>query len=136
VLALLVAIDLFVYLPWQFRRYHDLYGVTDRPREILEQADLHDALVIVRNDGGWRDYAVAFLMNAPTLDGDVVYASQCPPWTGQLLERFPGRAVYDFDGQTVRPFADPSLRSGLRLRACPEPAEGAGSFAEPGVGQE
>ncbi len=106
-LALLVAFDLFVYLPWQFRAYHGLFGITGRSKEILERADLGRALVIVRTrERGWKDYAVAFSMNAPTLDGDVVYASECPPYTAQLIARFPGRAVYYFDGETVLPLGE------------------------------
>ena len=93
-----------MYLPWQFKRYYGLFDITARPKEILQQADLHNALVIVRDDGGWKDYAVAFSMNVPTGDGDIVYASECPPLTEQLLEQFPGRAVYYFDGNTVQPF--------------------------------
>lgn len=104
--ALLVVVDLSVYLPWQFRQYRGLFGITARPREILKQADLHDALVIVTTERGWKDYAVAFSMNVPTLDGDVVYASECGALTERLLEQFPGRAVYLFDGHSVQPWGD------------------------------
>jgi 4-amino-4-deoxy-L-arabinose transferase-like glycosyltransferase len=108
-LVSLMIVDAFVYLPWQFERYQGLFGITGQPKEILQQADLDNALVIVRDDRGWWDYAVAFSMNAPTRDGDVVYASECPPWTGRLLEQFAGRSVYYFDGQTVQPFAGQSM---------------------------
>jgi hypothetical protein len=101
-LGLLLAADLIIYLPWQFREYKGLYGVDAGPQRILRQANLHNALVIVQDENGWKDYAVAFSMNAPTLDGDIVYASDCSPLTDQLLAHFPGRSVYYFDGQVVR----------------------------------
>ncbi|HNT75962.1 MAG TPA: glycosyltransferase family 39 protein [Anaerolineae bacterium] len=101
-LLLLITFDLVIYLPWQLARYHDLYGITAAPRRILEQANLHHALVIVRETREWKDYAVPFAMNAPTLDGDVVYARSCP-FTDTLRAAYPDRAVYEFDGQTVYP---------------------------------
>lgn len=103
-LALLVGANLLVYLPAQLRKYRGLYGITGKPKEILQQAELHNALVIVRDERGWKDYAVAFSMNAPTLDGDVVYASECPSRTDTLLARFADRNVYYFDGRGVYPY--------------------------------
>lgn len=102
VLALLTAVSLLVYLPWQLRAYYGLFGITIRPRQILAQANLHDALVIVRTaDHGWKDYAVLFALNSPALDDDVVYASECGVLTDSLIEQYPGRAVYYFDGENV-----------------------------------
>jgi hypothetical protein len=106
-LVLLTGVNLFVYLPWQFREYHGLYGITAQARQTLQEADLHNALVVVRDESGWKDYAVAFAMNKPTLDGDVVYASDCGPLTGELLAHFSERAIYYFDGRTVQPYASP-----------------------------
>jgi hypothetical protein len=104
VLVLLVIGNLAGYLPWQFRRYRGLYGVTGEPRELLSAAGLDNALVIVRDENGWKDYAVAFSMNEPTLDGSVVYANDCASLNDQLLAHYPGRAVYEFDGWELRPF--------------------------------
>ncbi len=106
-LVLLVGVNLFVYLPVQFRRYRGLYGITAKPREILEQADLHDTLVIVDGGGEWQGYAVPFSMNAPTLDGDVVYARECQQ-VEELIDLYAGRRVYTFDGRALQP------RSGWR----------------------
>jgi len=103
-LAVLVCVDLLVYLPGQVRRYHGLYGITDEPRRTLEAAHLHRALVIVRDMNGWKDYAVAFSMNEPELDGDVVYASECPEFSEQLLVQYSEHAVYYYDGLQVRPY--------------------------------
>jgi hypothetical protein len=104
VLGGLLLIDLSIYLPWQFREYYGLYGITARPRDILQNANLNNALVIVHEERGWWDYAVAFSMNEPTLDGSVVYANDCAPYTDQLIAQYPGREVFYFDGETVRPY--------------------------------
>ncbi len=101
-LILLMVVNLGLYLPWQLHVYRGLYDVTAEPREVLLEAGLHNALVIVRDENGWKDYAVAFSLNRPTLDGDVVYASDCASLTEQLLSHYPGRDVYYYDGQSVR----------------------------------
>jgi 4-amino-4-deoxy-L-arabinose transferase-like glycosyltransferase len=104
VLVALMLVSLGAYLPWQFRRYRGLYGVTGRPREVLQGVELRNALVIVRDERGWKDYAVAFSMNDPTLDGEVVYANDCGPRLDQLLAHYPGRDVYWFDGEVLTPY--------------------------------
>jgi hypothetical protein len=101
VLGLLITVNLTVYVPWQIREYQGLYGITAEPREILLQAGLRNALVIVRDEGGWYDYAAAFSLNTPDLSGDVVYANDCWPHNDELVAHFPGREVYYFDGKTV-----------------------------------
>ncbi len=105
-LTTLTLVSLGWYMPWQFRRYHGLYGITARPGEVLRAAELHNALVIVRDQGEWKKYAVAFAMNSPTLDGDVVYASECPSHVDELLARYRGRRVYYFDGETLYPYGE------------------------------
>jgi 4-amino-4-deoxy-L-arabinose transferase-like glycosyltransferase len=100
-LVALVIADLAFYLPHQLRAYRGLYGITAEPREAVSTADLHNALVIVREARGWWDYAVLFSLNGPTLDGDVVYASDCGPDNGELVARYPGRTVYTFDSSTM-----------------------------------
>jgi hypothetical protein len=104
-LVLLMLVNLAGYLPWQLQQYRGLYGVSAEPRELLLAAELDNALVIVRDENGWKDYAVAFSMNEPTLDGAVVYANDCHPHNDQLVAQFPGRKVYVFDGQAVYPYA-------------------------------
>ncbi|MBN1934752.1 MAG: hypothetical protein JW934_08800, partial [Anaerolineae bacterium] len=102
VLALLTAVSLLVYLPWQFKAYYGLFGITAQPKQILERANLHNALVVVRTaERGWKDYAVLFSLNSPALDGDIVYASECGVLTGPLIDQFPDRTVYYFDGTSV-----------------------------------
>jgi 4-amino-4-deoxy-L-arabinose transferase-like glycosyltransferase len=104
VVGVLVAVNLGAYLPRQLQAYQGLYGITAQPRRALEQADLHHALVIVDQGRGWWDYAVAFSMNAPGLDGDVVYASECAPHDDELLAQYSDRTVYRFDGVQVMPY--------------------------------
>jgi len=100
-LVALVMVDLAFYLPGQLRAYHGLYGITARPREVIDAADLHQALVIVKEERGWWDYAVLFSLNAPTLDGNVVYASDCGVHNRELAAHYAGRAVYTFDTGTM-----------------------------------
>ena len=103
-LVLLTLGNLVGYLPWQWERYSELYGVTGEPRELLLAAELDNALVIVRDENGWKDYAVAFSMNAPTYDGPVVYANDCSPLNDRLVAHYPARKVYLFDGKALRPY--------------------------------
>ncbi|MBN1641826.1 MAG: hypothetical protein JXA09_11370 [Anaerolineae bacterium] len=104
VVVVLALVNLGIYMPRQVNAYRGLYGITAQPREALEDADLHNALVIVRDRGGWYDYVVAFAMNDPGLDGDVVYASDCTPHNDELIAEYPGRAVYLLDGTQVLPY--------------------------------
>ena len=104
VIAMLVCVDLLVYLPNQLRQYRGLYGITDAARHSLQAAGLHQALVLVQVGSSWKDYAVAFSMNEPLLDGDVVYARECAGSTEQLLAQYQGRDVYAFNGIEVRPY--------------------------------
>jgi 4-amino-4-deoxy-L-arabinose transferase-like glycosyltransferase len=96
-LAVLVVFDLLVYLPHRLHTYRGLYGITTEPRDVMDSAGLQRALVIVREKRGWWDYAVLFSLNEPTLDGNVVYASDCGASNAELVEHYPGRAVYTFD---------------------------------------
>lgn len=104
--GLLVTLNLTAYLPRQLNRYHGLYGITAEPVRILESVPMHQALVVVRDQGGWKDYAGAFALNRPGLDGDVVYASECPELIEPLLASFPGRSVYYFDGHEIYPWSE------------------------------
>jgi hypothetical protein len=112
-LGALVVIDLAFYWPWQVSTYHGLYGITAYPRTVFRNAELErkleNALVIVEEERGWWDYAVAFSMNAPTLDGDVVYASDCGPEVGALIEAYGDRVVYRFDGERLWPYGTRDL---------------------------
>jgi 4-amino-4-deoxy-L-arabinose transferase-like glycosyltransferase len=103
-LALLVSVNLFWYLPWQFRQYTGLYGITAEPARALLSSELHNALVIVDDERGWYDYVGAFALNHPMLEGDVIYANDCQSLNRELTAQYPGRSVYYYDGQTVRPY--------------------------------
>jgi 4-amino-4-deoxy-L-arabinose transferase-like glycosyltransferase len=63
-------------------------------REITRH-DLHDALVLVRPCGDTRlCYQSVFLLNAPTLDGDVVYANDLGDRNVELFALYPCRSLY------------------------------------------
>ncbi len=101
VLLALVAVNLSFYLPRQLSAYRGLYGITSVPRDVVAAADLGNALVIVKEERGWWDYAVLFALNEPTLDGEIVYASDCGAENDELVARYPGRSVYTFDSATM-----------------------------------
>jgi len=105
-LGVLVGVGLVLYWPWQISSYRGLYGITAQPRTVFMEAGLVHALVIVEEERGWWDYAVAFSLNAPTLDGDVVYANECGPEVEALLRTYSDRAVYRFDGEHLVPYED------------------------------
>ncbi len=94
----LLLVDVAAYLPWQLWQYRGLYGITATSRRILEQADLHNALILVQETRRWKDYAVPFTLNSPTLGGDVIYARTCSVLSDQLLATYADREVYVFDG--------------------------------------
>jgi hypothetical protein len=102
-IGVLMVVSLAVYVPWLVDQYRGLYGVSGETRERLLAAELDNALVIVQDENGWKDYAVAFSLNAPTLDGPVVYANHCGSLNDELVARYPGRQVYEFDGEALRP---------------------------------
>jgi hypothetical protein len=104
VFVVLMLGNLIGYLPWQIGRHRGLYGVTGEPRERLSAAQLDNALVIVRDEDGWKDYAVAFSMNSPALDGPVVFANDCGSLNKKLVAYYADREVFEFDGQELRPY--------------------------------
>jgi 4-amino-4-deoxy-L-arabinose transferase-like glycosyltransferase len=99
-LVLLVA-NLGLYLPHQLSAYRGLYGISSASRDVVTEAGLRHALVIVKEERGWWDYAVLFALNKPGLGGDVVYASDCGAKNDELVARYPGRQVYTFDSATM-----------------------------------
>ncbi len=63
-------------------------------------ADLHNALLLTTGETcyDWPCYASLFWLNAPRLDGDVVYARDLPSRNLALFAAFPDRKVYVIEG--------------------------------------
>lgn len=75
----------------------------DRLVELVDDADLHNALVLADDCRKWWCYGTLFWMNSPTLDGDVVFAKDVESLRAELFAAYPDRAVY------VATYGNPSL---------------------------
>jgi hypothetical protein len=77
------------------------YGMSRRDADTVAAADLANALVFVQGDH-WTDYANLLWLNAPDLDGEVVFAKdRGPVENGWVMGQYPGRAVYHYDRDRV-----------------------------------
>ncbi len=74
VVIALVSYNAFVFLPPELTVFRGRYGITAEPLEIVQQADVHHALVFVKDVQHWTDFAVFFAATSPMFDSDVVYA--------------------------------------------------------------
>ena len=102
-LALLVATNLALSVPSRMREAHGFYGITRSQLRPIEEADLHNALVIVYAER-WLEYGAMLAGMSPTLDDDVVYARGSDPETdAAVIAAYPGRAVYYLVGGQLSP---------------------------------
>ncbi len=70
-------------------------GLDDRIHRMVEEQDLHNALVLVDPcDNNFVCYGSVFWRNNPTLDGDIVYVKDVPEKRQEILAAYPGRAAY------------------------------------------
>jgi 4-amino-4-deoxy-L-arabinose transferase-like glycosyltransferase len=76
------------------------YGITPRPLQVVEQANLAEpALVFVKNVDSWSDFAAPFGANSPTLDGPVVYAiDRGPTLNHKVRAQFRARTCWELAG--------------------------------------
>jgi 4-amino-4-deoxy-L-arabinose transferase-like glycosyltransferase len=97
-LVVVVAGSLALNLPNRLGEAHGFYGITRAQFEPIEQADLHDALVIVYAER-WLEYGALLSSMSPTLDGDVVYARGInPELDAAVIDDYPGRTIYYLTG--------------------------------------
>ena len=72
-----------------------ILGVDDRIERLVDERDLHDALVLVDPcDNNFVCYGSVFWRNSPTLDGDIVYAKDILDKREEIIAAYPGRDVY------------------------------------------
>jgi hypothetical protein len=83
------------FVPEEFARYRGWYGIDRSGVRAVEQARLEHALVFVAQQA-WVDYAPFFAQNAPTLDGNLVFAIDHGPRNALLMELYPDRSYYRF----------------------------------------
>jgi hypothetical protein len=91
-------------------------GVDDRIPQLVQERDLHNALVLVDPCGNnFVCYGSVFWRNNPTLDGDIVYARDDADKRDEIIAAYPGRDVYlatYIGGPTLVPLGAPSSSGG------------------------
>jgi len=93
-LALLMAVNLAVNLPSRMSEAHGFYGISRTQFEPVNEAGLHNALVIVYAER-WLEYGALLSGQSPLLDDDVVYARGIDPETdAAVIALFPSRSVH------------------------------------------
>jgi 4-amino-4-deoxy-L-arabinose transferase-like glycosyltransferase len=102
-LILICAVNLVTNLPNRMGEARGFYGITRAQLEPIEEADLHNALVIVYAKR-WLEYGAMLADMSPTLDDDVVYArGGGPEADAAVIADYPGRLVYYLiDGRLTR----------------------------------
>lgn len=93
-LVLLMAVNLAANLPSRLSMAHGFYGITRSQLDPIEEADLHNALVIVYADR-WLEYGAMLAGQSPLLDDDVLFArGSVPEADAEVIADFPDRQVY------------------------------------------
>ncbi|MGD8626707.1 MAG: glycosyltransferase family 39 protein [Anaerolineae bacterium] len=93
-LVLALAGSLGLNLPGRMAEAHGFYGISRDQFAPIEEAGLHNALVIVYAER-WLEYGALLAGMSPTLDDDVVYArGQNTEIDAAVIAQYPGRAVY------------------------------------------
>jgi 4-amino-4-deoxy-L-arabinose transferase-like glycosyltransferase len=94
VLVLVVAGGLLANLPYRTGEANGFYGVTRSQLDPIEEAGLHNALVIVYAER-WLEYGAMLGEASPLLDDDVVYArGNGDEMDAAVMALYPGRAVF------------------------------------------
>jgi 4-amino-4-deoxy-L-arabinose transferase-like glycosyltransferase len=102
-LIVMVAINLASNLPYRMGEAHGFYGITRSQLDLVEAADLRDALVIVYADR-WLEYGAMLAEMGPTLDDSVIYArGSGKEVDAAVIAEYPGRTVYYLAGGELAP---------------------------------
>ena len=93
-LVLLVSIGLVANLPARMTEARGFYGITRSQFQPIDEAKLHDALVIVYADR-WLEYGAMLGSMSPTLDDGIVYARGGGAELDEaVIDEFSGRSVF------------------------------------------
>lgn len=91
----LVVYNVVAFLPDNLRAFQGKYGITAAPLRAVREAGITGALVFVTPYETWRDFAIFFAANSPTLDSDVVYAIYRDKTQAQAVKAlYAGRQCY------------------------------------------
>jgi 4-amino-4-deoxy-L-arabinose transferase-like glycosyltransferase len=94
VLAVMVVANLAFHLPGRMQEAHGFYGITRSQLDPIEEADLHNALVIVYAER-WLEYGAMLGAMSPMRNGDIVYArGNSPEIDAAVIAEYPGRQVF------------------------------------------
>jgi 4-amino-4-deoxy-L-arabinose transferase-like glycosyltransferase len=103
ILVLMVATNLAVNLPNRMSEAHGFYGITRAQLQPVEEAGLHDALVIVYAER-WLEYGAMLAGMSPMLDDDIIYVrGSHPELDAEVMADYPGREVYYLTGGQLTP---------------------------------
>ncbi|MFC2023281.1 ArnT family glycosyltransferase [Chloroflexota bacterium] len=92
--VLLVSTGLVANLPARMAQAHGFYGITRSQFKPIDEAQLHNALVIVYAER-WLEYGAMLGSMNPTLDDDIVYArGSSEELDAAVADEYPGRSVY------------------------------------------
>jgi hypothetical protein len=80
-------------------------GVDNRLQRVVDEMDLHHALVIVKNCPNWQCYGSVFWQNDVDFNGDVIYARDVPQMQTETAKYF-DRQIYlaDYDTASIVPY--------------------------------
>ncbi len=82
------------FVPNKAAALRNFNNVDDRIAQLVEEEDLHHALVLVQECQTWQCYGGVFWLNEPKLNGDIVYAKDLPKHRAKLFAAYPDRYVY------------------------------------------
>jgi 4-amino-4-deoxy-L-arabinose transferase-like glycosyltransferase len=103
-LLLMVTVSLVTNLPFRLQEAHGFYGISRAQLAPIEEADLHNALVIVYAKR-WLEYGAMLGQMSPTLDDDVIYARGDGAIRAEIIAAHPGRTVYYLRNGKLSPAA-------------------------------
>ncbi len=91
------------FVPTEFGHFVNWYNIEGSGLRQIQAAGLRNSVVFIPTTD-WPQYAPFFSQNKPTLDGDVVYASdRGPERNAELMALFPGRKFYVYlDGRVEK----------------------------------
>ncbi|MFZ0544451.1 MAG: hypothetical protein WAM60_03380 [Candidatus Promineifilaceae bacterium] len=93
--------NLLFYLPESVENTRGFNFVSGQPLAAVEKAIDGEAVVfITSHEPGWWEYGQFFSGNTPWLDGRIIFARDLGEENGRLLDLYPGRAAYCWDGET------------------------------------
>lgn len=97
-LAILLGVNLFGYLPGRVGGLYGLFGITRQALESFEAVHPGRALVIVRRNPYWHGYGNLLTLTAPFVESDLLLAYERGPEVDpEVVALFPGLPAYVYD---------------------------------------